>query len=83
MTLGKKDKAVLEAFSEAKPCAGHKLSTDGIRLDGHWMGGTNIAQWRAVGTGHDYIECHDLGSRAAQSVQRALKKIVPANWFVK
>ena len=72
MKLGVKDQRVLRAFAERLPAGGHKLSTDGERLDGHWMGGSNIAEWAA---GH--VVFHDLGSRAAQSVQRAVRQLIP------
>ena len=82
MTLGVRDKRVLKAFAEGKPCVGHKLSAveyDGrLQLDGHWMGGNRIASWTRHG---DRIALYDLGSRAAQSVQKALKKITTRGWF--
>ncbi len=87
MTLGKKDKAVIEAFTSGNQASGHKLSTDGVRLDGHWMGGSNIAEWvhpthRRVGMKYGMvIELNDLGSHAAQTVHRAIRKAVPANWL--
>jgi len=82
MTLGIKDKRVLKAFAEGKTCVGHKLSAverDGrLVLDGHWMGGSKIASWTRYG---DRIAIYDLGSRAAQTVQKALKKIAARGWF--
>ena len=69
MRLGISDHKVLRAFAEKQPAEGHKLSTDGQRLDGHWLGGTGIARWE-----RGQITLRDPGSHAAQSVQRALRK---------
>ena len=69
MQLGVKDKRVIKAFISHEHATGHKLSTDGVRLDGHWMGGSNIAEWL-----DGSIAFHDLGSRAAQTVQRAVQR---------
>lgn len=80
MTLGKKDKAVIAAFVDCKAAVGHKLSTDGHHLNGHWMGGSNIAEW-AHGPHGRHIWFHDLGSRAAQTVQRAVAKAAPASYL--
>ncbi len=74
MRLGIRDKRVLAAFVRGEPKDGHKLWTDGLRLDGYWIGGRGIAQ-RNVLTG--YIAISDLGSRAAQTVQQALTRLVP------
>lgn len=76
MILGKKDKAVIEAFLEGRPAVGLKLSTDGERLDGHWMGGSRIA----IVAGRSIV-LFDLGSRAAQTVQRVIKKAAPHKWM--
>lgn len=51
---------------------GNKLSTDGSRLDGNWMGGRGIAEWN-----NGKISFGDLGSRSAQKVQRFISKNVP------
>lgn len=64
------DREVLVAFSHGRQATGKTLLTDGKRLDGMWMGGTGIARWS-----HDTLILGDLGSRAAQTVQRALKKM--------
>jgi len=76
MTLTKTDKAVIRAFTEHYAASSKKLSTDGKRLDGHWMGGNGIAVWRG-----GKIVMPDLGSKAAQTVQNAVKREAPANWF--
>lgn len=72
-----KDKKVIDAFTDKKPMEGNKLTTDGKRLDGTWSGGRGIAEWGKDGK----IHFNDLGSKAAQSVQNALKKMTPANWL--
>jgi hypothetical protein len=69
LRLGKTDKAVIQAFLAHRPASSKKLHTDGTRLDGLWMGGNNIAAW----SGHEIV-FPDLGSKAAESVQRAVRK---------
>lgn len=73
-TKGLTDAQVLDAFIDRKSAIGKTLSTDGWRLDGHWMGGTGIAVWR-----DDQINFKDLGSKAAEKVQRKLRKMTPKN----
>ena len=80
--IGKKDKAVIKAFTEQRTATGHKLDTDGQQLDGMWMGGRRIASWEPTlypktGTISSQIVFHDLGSRSAQQVQRAIAKVAP------
>lgn len=73
------DKKVIRAFTEHRPAEGKRLSTDGQRIDGLWMGGKKIAIW---GDG-DQIHFHNLGSKAAETVQRAIAREVPKNWIAK
>jgi hypothetical protein len=73
--LTRRDHSVIAAFVDKKPDEGTNLSTDGVRLDGTWMGGTSIASWEA-----GKIAFHDLGSKAAQTVQSAIRKAAPTNW---
>lgn len=68
MRLGLRDHKVLAAFVERRALSGHKLSTNGQRVDGYWLGGSRIAEWRG-----GKIHFNDLGSRSAQSVQRQIK----------
>lgn len=77
ISLGKKDKDVINAFTDHVPMEGNKLRTDGQKLDGIWMGGDGIAHWNA---GRIYF--NDLGSKSAQQVQSAIKKIVPKYWIM-
>lgn len=77
----KSDKAVLEAFTDGTPLEGNKLSTDGITLNGHWMGGNNIAEWVATEDG-EKIKFNDLGSKVAQQIQKTIAKIAPSNWLL-
>lgn len=70
------DKQVIDAFLDKKSADSKKLSTDGTRLDGSWMGGSGIAKWV-----DDKIQFNDLGSKAAQTVQNAVKKAAPKNWL--
>ena len=76
MRLTEKDKRCLAAFSHGDACDSQHLWTDGERLDGLWFGGGNIAEWAA-----GRVVFHDLGSRSAQVVQRALKKYLPSGVF--
>lgn len=69
MRLGLKDHRVIEAFIRHEAASGVKLDTDGEQLDGVWMGGRGIATWT-----DGSIEFHDLGSRSAQTVQRAVRR---------
>lgn len=71
MRLTKLDLAVVRSFADrahASKSSRH-LSHDGQALSGNWMGGNRIAEW--IG---DVVRFNDLGSRAAQTVQRALRK---------
>lgn len=68
MTLSAKDRSVIRAFTEQRTARGDKLSTDGSRLNGSWMGGGKIAWWSSDG-----IHFGDLGSRSAQSVQNLVR----------
>ena len=77
----KSDKAVLEAFTDGSPLDGNKLSTDGITLNGHWMGGNSIAEWVPTKDG-EKIKFNDLGSKVAQQIQKAIAKIAPSNWLL-
>jgi len=77
----KSDKAVLEAFTDGSPLDGNKLSTDGITLNGHWMGGNSIAEWVPTKDGKK-IKFNDLGSKVAQQIQKAIAKIAPSNWLL-
>ncbi len=74
LRLGKKDKRVIKAFVDQKALDGHKLTTDGERLDGLWMGGNKLAFWK-----NGKIELPDSGSRSGQTVQNAVRREAPAN----
>lgn len=69
MRIGILDRRVILAFCQKEPAEGHKLHTDGTFLHGYWMGGHGIAQWEGGS-----IRIHDLGSRSAQTVQRAVQR---------
>jgi hypothetical protein len=69
-------KRVVFSFLDKRADSSPKLSTDGKRLDGLWMGGRGIAEW--VG---GKIVFHDLGSRSAQTVQRLIRRLSPASWL--
>lgn len=73
------DSKVISAFLDHLSANSKKLSTDGRRLDGNWMGGDNIARWGS----DDKIHFEDLGSRAAQTYQRAIVRAAPKNWIAK
>lgn len=76
--LTKGDKRVIDAFIDQRPAESKKLISDGTHLDGLWMGGAGIAWW---GPKYTTIRMQDLGSKAAQTVQRAIAKKVPRNWL--
>jgi hypothetical protein len=69
MRLGKKDKQVIKAFVEQNGMLGHKLYSNGTRLDGLWMGGQGLAVWR-----NGKIDLPDSGSRSGQLVQNAVRR---------
>lgn len=76
MRLKTKDKDVLFAFTDKKAADSNKFQTDGKRLDGLWMGGNDIAHWKG-----NKLVFNDLGSKAAQTVQKFIRKTVPKNWI--
>lgn len=69
VTLSDKDHEVIKAFMNKKPHSSKKLSTDGKKLDGNWMGGSGIAHHSEHG-----LHLNELGSKSAQQVHRAIKK---------
>lgn len=74
MRITPKDRKVIQAFYEHTSAESKNLSTDGKVLDGQWMGGRSIAEWEG-----NKIKFNDLGSKASQTVQRAVTKYVPKN----
>lgn len=77
MKITKADRKVLDAFGDRRPATSKNLTSTGDRLNGNWMGGSGIARWSSRG----HIVEGDLGSRAAQTVQRALRKMTPPNSY--
>jgi hypothetical protein len=75
-SLTKADKGVIRAFTEHRTATSNLLATDGQTLDGNFMGGKGIATWEA-----GKIHFHDLGSKTAQTVQRAVAKEAPRNYL--
>lgn len=69
VNLSDKDHEVIKAFMNKKPHSSKKLSTDGKKLDGNWMGGSGIAHHSEHG-----LHLNELGSKSAQQVHRAIKK---------
>jgi hypothetical protein len=69
MRLGTKDQHVIASFVDGRPLEGYKLSTDGRRLDGHWLGGARLAEWHK-----GQIHLPDTGGRIGQSIQRAVRR---------
>lgn len=74
LRLGKQDKAVIRAFTERRTLDGHKLTTNGTKLEGYWMGGNDLAHWR-----DGKIHLPDTGSRSGQTVQNAVRREAPKN----
>lgn len=73
--LGKKDKAVIRAFTERRAMQGHKLDTDGKRIDIVGLGGADIAHWK---DGKIHFPGNH-GSRSGQLVERAIAREAPKN----
>jgi hypothetical protein len=68
MAFGVRDKRVIEAFIRHERADAQKLSTDGERLDGHWIGGNGLAEW--IGGS---IHFSDPGGIIGQRVQRMVR----------
>ena len=68
------DKTVVMSFLSQESNDSKKLTTDGSRLDGNWMGGRGIAEW--VG---NQIKLNDLGGKASQTVHNFIRKNAPRN----
>ncbi len=74
LSLNKSDRKVIDAFIDKTAMDGKSLATDGKSLEGLWIGGKDIAVWE-----NNKIIFNDLGSKSAQTVQRAIKKAAPSN----
>lgn len=74
MKLTKDDVRVFQSFLDGNPAGSKKFTTNGYRLDGHGMGGNNIAEWW-----HGILKFNDLGSRFAQTVQHKLSRMSGAH----
>lgn len=79
--LGKKDKQIVDSFIDGlgklhAERHGHKLHTDGVELDGAWMGGNGLAYWEG-----GKIHFPDKGSRSAQFVQNYIRRKTPASYL--
>lgn len=75
LTLGKTDKAVIKAFAEKKKAESKKLESTGTSLDGLWMGGKGIAEWKS-----GKIHLGPNAGRSIQTVQRFLMKKAAAKF---
>jgi hypothetical protein len=78
MNLGAQDLRLLKAYvgGEASGSSPKFTIARGGRLDGNWIGGTNIAEWKG-----GVIRLNtDLGSKAAQTVHRKLKSLAKVVW---
>jgi len=74
--VGKTDERVLRAFVDKRAAVGNKYTSDGRRLDGMWLGGSNIASWEPGPRGGVHIiVLHDTGGKTAQSIHRKIRKI--------
>jgi hypothetical protein len=63
---------VLDAFTSGRPASSKKLHSDGKVLDGLWMGGNKIAEWK-----NGKVVIRQITSRSEQTVARALKRMTP------
>lgn len=70
-TLSQKDKAVIFAFLKKEKASSKKLDSDGITLDGLWMGGKNIASWK-----NKKIKLGKLDSPAKNRIQKIIRSQV-------
>lgn len=64
----KSDQEVLLAFSNRTASQSKNLVSDGNRLSGEWVGGSDIAVWSG-----GRVAFSDLGSEEADRVQQALR----------
>jgi hypothetical protein len=71
--LTKTDKRVIDSFLNHQSAESRKLSTDGIRLTGNWMGGTNQGRGIAWWSG-DKVHTDAPVGRSVQLVQRAVRR---------
>lgn len=68
---------VLDAFTEGRPAQSKRFTTDGVTLDGNWLGGKGLATRSANGK----ISFQDNGSKTQEVVERALRKMAPKSYF--
>jgi len=68
------DKKVITAFTKKEEADSKHLYTDGKSLDGLWRGGNKIAYWEG-----DKVKFREIDSRSAQTIIRALKRMLPKN----
>lgn len=69
LELSKSDKQIIMLFVDQKAGSNKKFFTDGVSLEGLWMGGKDIAWWEGK-----RIVMGNLDSRAKQTVQRFINK---------
>ena len=67
------DMKVLKAFVAQKAASSKALSTNGKTLDIEGMGGKDVAVWTPGGQ----VIFPDTGKRSAQTIERALRKLLP------
>lgn len=73
--LTKKDKKVIDAFTSQQSMRGNKLESTGDRLDGLWMGGRGLAEWR-----DGKVVLPDTGGGSiTQRIQNAVRSKTPRN----
>ena len=76
MTLGTKDIAVLRAFVHGATGDSKKFHSDSRNLDGHWLGGSNLAKHE-----HGIIIVNSgTGGKSAEVVYRKLCKLAKDIW---
>lgn len=73
--LTKKDKRVIDAFTSRQSMMGDKLESTGDRLDGFWIGGRGLAEWR-----EGKVVLPDTGGGLiTQHIQNAVRRSIPRN----
>jgi hypothetical protein len=76
MNIGAQDLQLLKGFvGEGGPASSPKFTVVAGRLDGNWIGGRGIAEWKG-----GVIRLNDIGSKAAQTVHRKLKSLAKQVW---
>lgn len=75
-SFGSECKEVVKSFTEKKSGESQRLETDGKVINGLWLGGSRIAEWKG-----GKIVFNDVGGNSGKEVQEMIKKEVPKDWI--